>query len=584
MIIEKNLAKYIIFAEDNIINALKKISDNKSRIIFSVTETGILEGVLTDGDFRRWLVEQNTIDLNQPVSKISNKNFKFAYIDEENQKIQSYFSPQIDCIPLLDKQNHLIAIAWQKNQEIKIGEFIINEESPTFIIAEIGNNHNGSLDLAKALIDQAVKVGANCAKFQMRDMRSLYHNQGNANDSQEDLGTQYTLDLLSKFQLTTEEMLVAFDYCKTRGILPLCTPWDLESLALLENYGMLAYKIASADLTNHDLLTALAKTQKPLICSTGMSTETEIKEAVNLLKNLGAMFTLLHCNSTYPAPFKDVNLNYLEKLKEIGNCPVGYSGHERGINIAIAAVAKGAKIIEKHFTLDKTMEGNDHKVSLLPEEFKTMVQGIREVEQSLGTAKERQLSQGEVINRETLAKSLVINCNLTTGQIITEEMIEVKSPGRGLQPNRKQELIGQIAKRDFQAGDFFFPSDLESEKIKPRPYKFQLNWGIPVRYHDFRNLLDKSNIDLLEFHLSYKDLDEKLEQYFTQEYDLQLVVHSPELFAGDHLLDLCSIDDDYRQHSLQEMQRVIALTRSLSHFFKRSIRPLIITNVGSSPF
>ncbi|MGH2415145.1 MAG: N-acetylneuraminate synthase family protein, partial [Microcystaceae cyanobacterium] len=419
---------------------------------------------------------------------------------------------------------------------------------------------NGSLELAKKLIEEAVAAGADCAKFQMRSLKNLYHNAGDANDASEDLGSQYTLDLLSRFQLSPQEILAAFDYCKERGILPLCTPWDLESLAILEEYGMLAYKVASADLTNHELLRGLAKTGKPLLCSTGMSTEAEITESVQLLQRLGAMYVLLHCNSTYPAPFKDINLNYLDRLKEMGECPVGYSGHERGSNVAIAAVTKGAKVIEKHFTLDKSLEGNDHKVSLLPEEFKAMVQGIRQTEEALGTATERRLSQGELMNRETLAKSLVINCDLTLGQVITEEMIEVKSPGRGLQPNRKAELIGLQAKRCFKAGDFFFPSDLVQEQVQARHYQFKRPWGLPVRYHDFKALLAKSNPDLLEFHLSYKDLEQDLRQYFDKPYDLDLVVHSPELFSGDHILDLCSLDEDYRQHSIGELQKVINIT------------------------
>ncbi len=580
MLIDRNLARYIVFAEDSILNALKKISDNKSRIIFSVTEAGVLEGVLTDGDFRRWLVKQDTIDLNQPVANISNKHFKYAAVDEPPEKIQAYFSEQIEFIPLLDANFHLVAIARQHFDEIEIGQFTINATSATFIIAEIGNNHNGNLELAKKLIDEAIAAGANCAKFQMRSLATLYHNAGNANDASEDLGSQYTLDLLSRFQLNPPQMLEAFDYCQQRGILPLCTPWDLDSLVILENYGMLAYKVASADLTNHELLKALAKTGKPLICSTGMSTEAEISESVRLLQRSGAMYVLLHCNSTYPAPFKDVNLNYLDRLKEIGDCLVGYSGHERGIHVAIAAVAKGAKVIEKHFTLDKTLEGNDHKVSLLPAEFKAMVEGIRQVEQALGTPSQRQLSQGELMNRETLAKSLVINCNLELGQIITEEMIAVKSPGRGLQPNRKSELVGRKANRAFKMGDFFFASDLEQVQVKPKNYSFKRPWGLPVRYHDFQLLLGKSNPDLLEFHLSYKDLEAEIEQYFEVEYDLDFVIHSPELFTGDRLLDLCSLDAAYRQHSLEELQRVIDITRQLKAFFRKATRPLIVTNIG----
>ncbi|MEC4816733.1 MAG: N-acetylneuraminate synthase family protein [Scytonema sp. PMC 1069.18] len=580
MQIDRNLGKYIVFSEDNILNALKKISDNKSRIIFSVTESGILDGILTDGDFRRWLVNQSNIDLNQPVWKIANKNFKYAFFQDKPEKIRSYFSNEIEFIPLLDHNHHLVAIARKRPNGVQIDRFKIDAESPTFVIAEIGNNHNGSLELAKKLIDEAIGAGADCVKFQMRSLRSLYRNAGNANDASEDLGSQYTLDLLSRFQLSPEEMLAAFDYCKKQDILPLCTPWDLESLQLLEEYRMPAYKVASADLTNHDLLNALAQTGKPIICSTGMSTEAEIAETANLLQRLGAMYILLHCNSTYPAPFKDVNLNYLNRLKEIGDCPVGYSGHERDIHVAIAAVAKGAKVIEKHFTLDKSMEGNDHKVSLLPDEFKAMVRGIRQVEEALGAASERRLSQGELMNRETLAKSLMINCNLQPGQVIAAEMIEVKSPGRGLQPNRKAELIGLKAKRYFKAGDFFFPSDLEQEHVQARHYRFQRPWGVPVRYHDFKTILAKTNPDLLEFHLSYKDLEQDIYQYFDQPYDLDLVVHSPELFSGDHILDLCSLDENYRQHSIRELQRVINITRDLKPFFKQSSRPCIVTNIG----
>ena len=582
MIIDKNISRYVVFSDDSLINALKKISDNRSRIVFSITESGVLEGVMTDGDFRRWLVGQSTIDLNQPVHKVSNKHFRFASSSDDHETIRACLSGDIEFVPLLDRSGRLIAIARKRRQSdgIRIGKFDTNADSPVFVIAEIGINHNGSLELAKKLIEAAVSAGADCAKFQMRSMRHLYRNAGNADDVREDVGTQYTLDLLSRFQLTPEEMFDAFNYCKKLGIQPLCTPWDLESLALLEKYGMEAYKVASADLTNHELLTALAQTGKPLICSTGMSTEDEIIEAVSLLKRLGVMYALLHCNSTYPAPFKDVNLNYLDRLRDIGDCPVGYSGHERGINIAVGAVARGAKIIEKHFTLDKSMEGNDHRVSLLPDEFRKMVHAIRELEQSLGTTSARTISQGELMNRASLAKSLVINCDLEPGSVITAEMIEVKSPGRGLQPNRKSKLVGLRAKRPFRAGDFFFPSDLAGEHVEARHYRFRRPWGVPVRYHDFKAISAKSNPDFIEFHLSYKDLEQKIESYFDQTYDLDLVVHSPDLFSGDHLLDLCAADEEYRRRSIDELQRVIAITRSLKPFFTRAVRPFVVVSVG----
>ena len=225
-----------------------------------------------------------------------------------------------------------------------------------------------------------------------------------------------------------------------------------ERRSASSSYGVEAYKVASADLTNHELLEAIAATGKPLIVSTGMSFEWEIEQAVRLLQSRGAQYVLLNCNSTYPTPFKDVQLRYMDRLAQIGGCLVGYSGHERGFAVPIAAVARGAKVIEKHITLDRAMEGNDHKVSLLPEEFRAMVEGIRAVEEALGTGAVRQVSQGERMNRSTLAKSLIAGRDIEPGEVITDDMIAVKSPGRGLQPNRRHELVGKVAQRALAQG------------------------------------------------------------------------------------------------------------------------------------
>jgi N-acetylneuraminate synthase len=299
-----------------------------------------------------------------------------------------------------------------------------------------------------------------------------------------------------------------------------------------------------------------------------------------LLKRRGAHFILLHCNSTYPAPFKDLNLTYMSRLAEIGDCLVGYSGHERGIAVALAAAALGAKVIEKHFTLDKTMEGNDHKVSLLPAEFRAMVEGIRQIEEGMGSTEPRGLTQGEMMNREVLAKSLIAARDIASGAEITDDMILVKSPGRGLQPNQRGQLVGRKAKRAITAGDFFYPSDIAEGNTRPRPFKFRRPWGLPVRYHDYRALLGLTNLTLLEFHLSYVDMDLALEPYFDRPLDHGLVVHSPELFAGDHVLDLCSMDAEYRRQSIRHLQRVIDLTRRLKQWFPNTARPPIVTNVG----
>jgi sialic acid synthase SpsE/sugar phosphate isomerase/epimerase len=581
MIIDRNLAKFIVFSEDSLHNALRKISENKARIIFCVSSSGVLEGVLTDGDFRRWITEHPSFDTGAPVLSVANKAFAFMSHEASNEQIERQFSDRISYIPLLDRHNHLVAVAHRGAPEVRIGGITISVNSPSFLVAEIGNNHNGSLDIAKHLIDAAVAAGADCAKFQMRSMAHLYRNAGDASDASADLGAQYTLDLLSRFQLSTEQMFQAFDYCKEKGILPLCTPWDHESLEQLECYGMLAYKLASADLTNHDLLEAMARTGKPLICSTGMSSETEIVEAVRLLKRYKSPFILLHCNSTYPAPFKDIHLEYMDRLRQIGDCLVGYSGHERGIVVPIAAVARGAKVIEKHFTLDRGWEGNDHRVSLLPDEFKSMVLGIRDVEQALGSGGVRRVTQGEMMNREVLAKSLIARRDIAVGEVISAEMLDVRSPGQGLSPNRKPDLIGRKALRGMKEGDFFFPSDLDDSAARPRPFHFKRPYGLPVRYHDAKRLASAAPFDLFEFHLSYKDLDEGIAKHLGgQRFDMDLVVHSPELFAGDHIMDLCSSDAAYRQRSIDELQRVVDVTRALMSYFGRRKSPLIIINAG----
>jgi sialic acid synthase SpsE/endonuclease IV len=580
MIVEKNIKSFIVLKDDTIEFALNKITENKSGHVVIVDGTGIPVGVLTDGDFRRWLLLTLNNDLSQPVDVVANKNFKFFNESVSLDYIIELFNEQISFIPLVDNRGRLVAIANSSNLTFTIGSHIISETTPTFTIAEIGNNHNGNLDLAKKLIDEAVMAGADCAKFQMRSMKSMYRN----NKSDEDLGAEYTLDLLSRFQLSNENLFRAFDYCNKKGIIPLCTPFDLESLNALEGYGIMGYKLASADLTNHDLIFKMADTRKPLICSTGMSTESEITSAVKLLRSKGANYALLHCNSTYPAPYKDINLNYLPHLKKLGHdCEIGYSGHERGYMVPIAAVAKGARIIEKHFTLDRNMEGNDHRVSLLPDEFKEMVISIKAVEQAFGNGETRQITQGEMMNREFLAKSVIASRVINEGDIISENDLEIKSPGKGIAPYRKKELIGKVAKRNFNIGDFFFDDDIEENKVESRSYNFKMPFGIPVRYHDLKTIINKSNFDLLEFHLSYKDMELDPVQFLDPEgYNLDLVIHSPELFAEEHIMDLCSEDLEYRSRSIAELQKVINITRKIKPYFKKANRPKIIINAGGS--
>lgn len=581
MIIDRNLAPYAVNEDVGLCDALVRIEGNEHGMLLCLSDDGVLTGVLTDGDFRRWILSAGaTPNLDIPVKRIANKDFHYMPADSSPQRVQAAMSERISFVPLLDERGRLAAIARPRENRMQIGGVVIAEDRPAFVIAEIGNNHNGDIELAQRLVDEAVAAGADCAKFQMRDMDTLYANKGNAADASEDLGSQYTLDLLSRFQLQNDDLFRMFDYCRDRGILPLCTAWDEVSVAALESYGIDGYKVASADLTNHDLLTVLAHTGKPAICSTGMSTSEEIRGSINLLRDLGAQFALLHCNSTYPAPFKDINLRFIDVLKQIGGCPVGYSSHDRGFNVVAAAVARGAKIIEKHFTLDRSMEGNDHKVSLEPAEFTAMITAIREIEEALGTADDRALSQGELMNRETLGKSLVVNRALKKGDRLSGDMLVVRSPGRGLPPYRKPDVIGREVRRDMEAGEILSEADVFAIDIEPRPYSFDRPFGVPVRYHDAKKLIAKTNLDLLEFHLSYMDMNEDLEKFFDAPMACSYLVHAPELFQGDHTLDLCSDDPAYRRRSMKELQRVIDIANALKRWFPKVNRPGIIVNVG----
>jgi sialic acid synthase SpsE/sugar phosphate isomerase/epimerase len=580
MLIERDVTHYTVLTDDSIEHALRQITHNGRRTVFCIEQNGVLAGVITDGDFRRWLLANPGESLSSCAIDVANRTFVSAPFGTSIQEIELLFNSGVQLVPLLDELGRLVAVARPRTHEMWIEHRRVDSSSPAFLVAEIGINHNGSLDTTKRLIEVAARAGADCAKFQMRDMDSLYRNAGATGDHREDLGPQYTLDLLDRFSLTVEEMFEAFDECRRSGLIPLCTPWDLASARLLEEYGIGAFKVASADLTNHELLSYLAQTGRPIIVSTGMSSESEIAESVQLLRSSGAPFALLHCNSTYPAPFRDINLRYMDRLAEIGDCLVGYSGHERGHHVAVAAVARGAAIIEKHITLDRRLEGNDHKVSLQPDELIDMVREIRNIEEALGTDAARTISQGEMMNRVNLAKSLVARVPLTAGDQITEEHIEVRSPGRGLQPNRRHDLVGRISTRDMTPGDFFFESDLRDALPAARNYTFRRRWGLPVRYHDCSKLASLSNPDFLEFHMSYRDLEVDVAEMVPAHLPLGLVVHSPDLFPGDHILNLASEDESYRDRSIQELQRVITVTRELGSHFETDGPILLVASLG----
>jgi N-acetylneuraminate synthase len=450
---------------------------------------------------------------------------------------------------------------------IKIGERLVGDGQPPYIIAEIGVNHNGLLDLALKLIDVAVDCGADAVKFQKRSLDRLYGKKylENANAGEKTL--RYLLPILQQVELSHEAYYDIVEYCRQCGITFLCSAFDNESADFLETLGIPAYKVASADLTNLPLLDHLAGKGKPLILSTGMSHMHEVEITVDFLKERGVEFALLHCNSTYPAAFEDINLRFMSQLRRF-DVPVGYSGHERGIAISTVASAMGASILERHLTLDRTMDGPDHAASLEPQGFKKMVRDIRQVMQALGTGEEKFISRGEILNREVLGKSLVAARHIYPGETINADMVTVKGPALGISPQNYTRLIGHVAAREIEEDEPFLDRDLglnislDMDKVLPMDY------GFTVRFRDFQEILVYKP-RMLEFHFTDQDLDEHYpgEDYGEDsEHPLKLVAHAPE-FWDRTLVDLCSLDERHRTTSRELLQKTIDLTREMSPYF-----------------
>ncbi|MGB9640354.1 MAG: N-acetylneuraminate synthase family protein [Anaerolineales bacterium] len=456
---------------------------------------------------------------------------------------------------------------------IKIGDRLIGDGYPTYVIAEIGVNHNGILALALKLIDIAADAGADAVKFQKRNLEKLYAKKylENANAGEKTL--RYLLPILQQVELSERDYWEIVEHCRKRNITFLCSAFDPESADFLDTLGVPAFKVASADLTNLPLLDHLVSKGKPLILSTGMSRMEEVEITVNFLKERGAEFALLHCNSTYPAAFEDINLRFMDRLRQFG-VPVGYSGHERGIAVSTVAAALGASIIERHLTLDRTMDGPDHAASLEPQGFKKMVRDIRQVAEALGTGEEKFISRGEILNREVLGKSLVAARRIEVGEVITRDMVAVKGPALGLSPQHYQQLLGRIAQRVIEEDEPFLDRDLGVKIELDASHTLPMEYGFTVRFRDSDELLVYQP-RMLEYHFTDQDLDE---HYSGEDHHLKLVVHAPE-FWDRTLVDLCSEDERQRQDSVALVQKTIRLTREMAPHFVGT--PKLVVHPGA---
>ena len=346
--------------------------------------------------------------------------------------------------------------------ELQLGNKNVGDGHPAFIIAEIGINHQGDVSIAKNLIQKAKECGADAVKLQKRSISRILTKSGleMAYDNRNSFGKTYGEHKIA-LELSEADYHELNTYCKKMDIIFCASGWDEESIDFLDEMGIPFFKMASADLTNFPLLVHTAKKNKPMILSTGMADMKMVQAAYSQVNQINNQIAILQCTSTYPSAFSEVHLNVLQTfMKEFPDTVIGYSGHEQGIAIPPAAVALDAKIIERHFTLDRTMKGGDHAASLEPQGFAKMVRDIRAVEESMGSfKKEIQKSEPPVFKK--LAKSIVSAVEIKVGQKITIEMLTTKGPGTGISPTRISELIGKITIKDIPADEVINNEDIQ---------------------------------------------------------------------------------------------------------------------------
>lgn len=327
------------------------------------------------------------------------------------------------------------------------------------IIAEAGVNHNGSVTIAKQLIDKAVEAGVDIIKFQTFKSEKLVSKSARQAEYQKkNIGStadDSQLNMLKKLELSEHDHEVLINYCHEKGIKFFSTAFDMESLDYLHSLKMGMWKIPSGEVTNFPYLRKIASYQEPVILSTGMCDLEDVRAAIEVLLKFGVkkdQITVLHCNTEYPTPFEDVNLKAMLEISDKFGVKAGYSDHTNGIEVPIAAVALGAQVIEKHFTLDKNMEGPDHKASLEPAELKAMVMAIRNIEKALGDG-HKVITESERKNMAIARKSIVAACQIKKGEMLTENNITVKRPGTGLSPMKWEQVVGTSAIRDYDEED-----------------------------------------------------------------------------------------------------------------------------------
>lgn len=447
------------------------------------------------------------------------------------------------------------------------------EHYGVYIIAEIGINHNGSLQTALELISAAKNAGVDAVKFQKRDIQSIYSQEVLDDSNNSEWSFEYLIPLLREVELSADDYKTIRAKCDELQLDLIITPFDEKSAEFVYNLGVSAYKIASADMTNIPLIKKCNEHGIPLIISTGMWNDADITKCAEIYKIDNIRYAFLLAQSTYPAPYETLNLDYIKRLKELTPI-VGYSGHERGTFIPIAAAAMGCQIIEKHITFNKNAKGPDHKASMLPQEWKEMVYQLRMLEKARGATKH--VNQAEIQNKEAFAKSAVALRDLPVGHVLIKPDIIYKAPGKGIFAHEIHDFIGKVLKNPVKKEHYIDKSDFEDTiKISEwEPFSFAKEWGVKCRFHDY-DAYKTLNSPCIEFHCSQSDLDVLFQPEISKS---ALIVHAPEI-VNRKLVDICTKDDEIVRQSLEILQKTINKTMEIAKSFPTK-KPKLVMHLG----
>lgn len=474
-------------------------------------------------------------------------------------------------------------------------------KSETLVIAEIGINHNGSFDLAKKLIDQSAAAGANAVKFQIRNLKEIYNEKIISDPNNTQTGSQYIFNQLVKSEFSKKKILELFDYSKKKNLYVGATPFDLKSLKFLKKcINKIDFiKIGSPDFDNIPLVYEAVKQKKYIVLSTGMNNESEIKKILNIIKFNKNLTAFLHCCSSYPASESEINLKFLNKLKKITTCTVGYSGHEKGFFPTLMSIYFGARIIERHITLDKSMAGPDHTSSLSFVEFKKMVSTIRKMDEMskinihkylfknfkinknsifVGSGN-KVINQNVMLNKSILSKSLVFKKNLKKKTILRKEHLELKSPANGVSYLEIEKFLGKKLKKNVLKHEYVLTNSINSKKNNLfKNFNLKKKWGLVTRLGDLEDYIDNKS-DLIEIHLTWRELVRgKIIKNFINK---DLIVHAPEYF-NDKLVDFTTDDKKITLNSLEMLDNVISFAKNISNNFNISDNkgPRVVVHPG----